>query len=97
MRWSGRGSIPLRRKPASATTIPKEKALLVKRCNPGSGSVHQSRGFSDLVADFAALAPAGLRRFHSNASHGVRLENEMATTTTPSRRRTEQASPSNWD
>ena len=31
VRWSGRGSTPLRRKPASATTIPKEKALLVKR------------------------------------------------------------------
>jgi hypothetical protein len=31
VRRSGRGSIPLRRKPASATTIPKEKALLVKR------------------------------------------------------------------
>jgi hypothetical protein len=31
MRWSGRGSTPVRRKPASATTIPIEKALLVKR------------------------------------------------------------------
>jgi hypothetical protein len=31
MRWSGRGLIPLRRKALSATTIPKEKALLVKR------------------------------------------------------------------
>jgi len=31
MRWSGRGSIPLSRNPTSATTIPKEKALLVKR------------------------------------------------------------------
>jgi hypothetical protein len=31
MRWSGLGSMPLRRKPVSATTIPIEKALLVKR------------------------------------------------------------------
>jgi hypothetical protein len=31
VRWSGRGSIPLRRKPASGKTIPIEKALLVKR------------------------------------------------------------------
>jgi hypothetical protein len=31
IRRSGRGSIPLRRKALSATTIPKENALLVKR------------------------------------------------------------------
>jgi hypothetical protein len=31
MRWSGRGSMPLRRTALSATTIPMEKALLVKR------------------------------------------------------------------
>ena len=31
VRWSGRGSIPLRRKAVSATTSPNEKALLVNR------------------------------------------------------------------
>jgi hypothetical protein len=31
MRWSGRGSTPLRRRALSATMIPKEKALLVNR------------------------------------------------------------------
>jgi hypothetical protein len=31
VRWSGRGSIPLRRRAVSATTTPIEKALLVKR------------------------------------------------------------------
>jgi len=30
MRWSGRGSIPRRRKPVSWTTIPREKPLLVR-------------------------------------------------------------------
>jgi hypothetical protein len=31
VRWSGRGAIQLRRKAVSATTIPSENALLVKR------------------------------------------------------------------
>jgi hypothetical protein len=65
VRWSPRGSIPIRRKAASATTIPSENALLVSRWQSTQWQVDHLRFFGDLVADFAALTAAGLWKLHA--------------------------------
>src|SRR5881394_190828 len=65
VRCSGRGSTPLSRNAVSGITTPMLNALLVRRWQSVQWHVYRLRGFGDLVADFAALAPAGLWELHA--------------------------------
>jgi hypothetical protein len=56
--------------------IPKEKALLVNRWQSLQWHVDQLWSFGDLVSNIPALAAAGLRKLHGNASR--RLQNLMS-------------------
>jgi hypothetical protein len=72
VRWSGRGSISTKTKAGLRHSDPQGEGAAGQTLTIGAvARVDQLRSFCDLVADFAALAAAGLRKVHGNASSHI--------------------------